>query len=149
MFIQEFYSNINAINTSVSQFTKVFRGTQVVVTSMLVSMVLHVPRVAHPDYLSHPCLHSISQDELASRLCKKAMVWGDLLNFITHDFVNGPRILNMVMTFVLTPWSHYNTITESRAHFLFSLLEDLSICFSSHMIVSIKTLLHVISLSSL
>ena len=42
----------------------------------------------------------------------------------------------MVMTFVLTPLSHYNTITEPRAHFLFSLLEGLSINFPSHMIVS-------------
>ena len=64
------------------------------------------------------------------------MVWGDLLNFITDDFAKGPRILTMVMTFVLTPWSHYNTITEPRAHFFFSLLEGLSIDFPSHTIVS-------------
>ena len=42
----------------------------------------------------------------------------------------------MVMTFDLTPRSHYNTITEPRAHFLFSLLERFSIDFLSHMIVS-------------
>ena len=42
----------------------------------------------------------------------------------------------MVMTCVLTPQSHYNTITEPRAHFLFCLLEGLSIDFPSHMIVS-------------
>ena len=42
----------------------------------------------------------------------------------------------MVMTFVLTPLSHYNTIIEPRAHFIFSLLEGLSIDFPSHMIVS-------------
>ena len=52
------------------------------------------------------------------------MEWVDLLNFITHDFAKGPRILNMVVTFVLTIRFHYNTITESHAHFL------------SHMIVS-------------
>ena len=33
----------------------------------------------------------------------------------------------MVMTFTLTPLSHYNSITEPRARFLLSLLEDLSI----------------------
>ena len=43
----------------------------------------------------------------------------------------------MVMTFVLTPWSHYDTITKHRARFLLSLMEDLSIDFPSHMIVSI------------
>ena len=40
------------------------------------------------------------------------------------------------MTFILTPLSHYNTITEPRAHFLFSLLDGLSIDFPSHTIVS-------------
>ena len=64
------------------------------------------------------------------------MVWGDFLNFITHDFAKVPMILNMVMTFVLTPWSHYNTVIESCAHFLFSLLEGLTIDFPLHMIVS-------------
>ena len=49
----------------------------------------------------------------------------------------GPRCLNMVMTFTLTPLSHYNSITKSRARFLLSLLEDLSIDFPSHFITSI------------
>ena len=43
----------------------------------------------------------------------------------------------MVMTFTLTPLSHYNSIIESHAHFLLSLLEDLSIDFPSHFITSI------------
>ena len=64
------------------------------------------------------------------------MVWGVTLNFSTTEFAKGPWILNMVMTFVLIPRSHYNTITEPRAHFLLSLLENLSIDFPSHMIVS-------------
>ena len=42
----------------------------------------------------------------------------------------------MVITFVLTPWSHYNTIIEPRARFLLSLMEDLSVDFPSHMIKS-------------
>lgn len=43
----------------------------------------------------------------------------------------------MVMTFVFTPLSHYNFITEPHAQFLLSLLEDLSIDFPSHFIISI------------
>ena len=43
----------------------------------------------------------------------------------------------MVMTFTLTPLSHYNSIIEPRAYFLLSLLEDLSIDFPSHFITSI------------
>ena len=64
------------------------------------------------------------------------MLWRDTLNFTTHDFAKGPRILNMVMTFVLTLWSHYNTIIEPNVRFIFSFLEGLSIDFPSHMIVS-------------
>ena len=42
----------------------------------------------------------------------------------------------MLMTFVLHPLSHYNSITEPRAQFLLSLLEDISIDFPSHFILS-------------
>ena len=41
------------------------------------------------------------------------------------------------MTFVLHPLSHYNTITKPRARFLLSLIEDLSIDFPSHFILSL------------
>ena len=41
------------------------------------------------------------------------------------------------MTFVLHPFSHYNSITEPRARFLLSLLKHLTIDFPSHFILSI------------
>ena len=43
----------------------------------------------------------------------------------------------MVMTFVLHPFSHYNSITEPCARFLLSLLEHLTIDFPFHFILSI------------
>ena len=43
----------------------------------------------------------------------------------------------LVMTFVLHPLSHYNSIIEPRARFLLSLLEHLTIDFPSHFILSI------------
>ena len=43
----------------------------------------------------------------------------------------------MVMTFILHPLSHYNSITEPCARFLLSLLEDISIDFPSHFILSL------------
>ena len=55
MFIQEFYSNIHDIDTFVPQFVSTFRGTRIVVTMDLISEVLHVPKVAHPNYLG--CVH--------------------------------------------------------------------------------------------
>ena len=43
----------------------------------------------------------------------------------------------MVMTFVLYPLSHYNSITEPHARFLLSLFKHLTIDFLSHFILSI------------
>ena len=127
----------HTINTYVPRFTTVFHGTHIVVTPQLISEILHVPRVDGPNYPSHHCLSSISRDELASLFCEKAMLWGGTLNFSITEFAKGPQILNLVMTFVLTPRFHYNTITEPRARFLISLMEGLSIDFPSHMIESI------------
>ena len=45
--------------------------------------------------------------------------------------------MNMVMTFVLHPLSHYNSITEPHARFLLFLLKHLTIDFPSHFILSI------------
>ena len=45
--------------------------------------------------------------------------------------------MNMVMTFVSHPLSHYNSIIEPRARFLVSLFEHLTIDFPSHFILSI------------
>ena len=45
--------------------------------------------------------------------------------------------MNMVITFVLHLLSHYNSIIEPCAQFLFSLLEHLTIDFPSHFILSI------------
>ena len=43
----------------------------------------------------------------------------------------------MVMTFILHPLSNYNIITKPRARFLLSLLEDISIDFPFHFILSL------------
>jgi len=127
---------MHAIDTSVPKFTMVFRGTRIVVTPEFIYEVLHVPGVDRHDYPSHTHLSFVSRDEMTSLFCEEAMVWEETLNFSTTEFAKGPRILNMVMTFVLTPRSHYNTITEPQTHFLLSLLEDLFIDFPSHMIKS-------------
>ena len=49
VFIQEFYSNMHAIDTSVPWFTTVFHGTHIVVTPELISDVLRIPKVDHSD----------------------------------------------------------------------------------------------------
>ena len=108
-----------------------------VVTLGIVSEVLHVPKVMHPDYPGYEHLRTMSKDELLSLFCETPSCWGDRQNTLCSAFAKGLRILNIVMTFVLYPLSHYNTITKSRARFLLSLIEDLSIDFPSHFILSL------------
>ena len=107
------------------------------VTPDIVSDVLHVPRVEHPDYPSCDRLRTMSKDELISSFCEHPSDWGDRQFTSCTAFAKGPRFLNMVMTFVLHPLSHYNSITEPRTQFLLSLFLHLSIDFPSHFIISI------------
>ena len=72
-----------------------------------------------------------------STFCERPLEWGECQFTYCSGFAKGPRFLNMVMTFVLYPLSHYNYITESHARFLLSLLEHFTIDFPSHFIVSL------------
>ena len=112
---------MHGFDFSVPQFSIHVRGMCIVVTPNVVSDVLHVLRIAHPDYLG----------------CERPFDWGDRQFTPCSSFTKGPQFLNMVMTFVLYPLSHYNSITEPRARFLLSLLKHLTIDFSSHFILSI------------
>ena len=114
-----------------------FRGACIVVTPDLMFEVLHVLRVVHPDYPNGDRLRTMSKDELLSHFYDTPSIWGERQNTLRSGFAKGPRFLNTVMTFTLTPLSHYNSITEPRSHFLLSLLEDFTIDFSSHFITFI------------
>ena len=52
VIIQEFYSNVLRIDTSIPHFFSRIRDTRIVVTPNIVFEVLYVPRVAHPDFPS-------------------------------------------------------------------------------------------------
>ena len=69
--------------------------------------------------------------------CEGPFAWGERLFTPCRPSAKGPRFMNMVITFVLHPLSHYNSITEPRARFLLSLLKHLTIDFPSHFILSI------------
>ena len=137
VIIQEFYSNMHGFDSSIPRFLISIRGIRIVVTPELISDVLHVPKVSHPDYPSCPRLRTVSKDELMSLFCETPSSWGDCQNTPCSDFAKGSRFLNMVMTFVLHPLSHYNSITKHHAQFLLSLLEGLIIDFPSHFILSL------------
>ena len=137
VLIQEFYSNMHEIDYSVPLFATRVRGTRIMVTLDIVSEVLCVPRVAHLNYLGCECLKTVSKDELITAFYECPSDWRDHQFTSCTAFAKGLRFLNMVMTFVLHPLSHYNSITEPRARFLLSLLEQFTIDFPSHFILSI------------
>jgi len=128
---------MHSFDTSIPRFITQVRGTRIVVTPEIVSEILHVPRVSHPDYPTCPRLRTVSKDELLSLFCETPSSWGECQNTLCSGFVKGPRFLNMVMTFVLHPLSHYNSITKPRARLLLSLIKDLTIDFPSHFILSL------------
>ena len=72
-----------------------------------------------------------------SAFCERPTALGEHLFTPCRPFAKGPRFINLVMTFVLHPLFHYNSITEPRARFLLSLLEYFTINFPSHFILSI------------
>ena len=128
---------MHGFDFSVPFFSTRVRGTRIVVTPQLVADVLHVQRVEHFDYPGCERLRTVSKDEMISAFCERPTDWGDRQFTPCKAFAKGPRFINMVMTFVLHPLSHYNSITEPRARFLLSLLEHLTIDFPSQFILSI------------
>ena len=79
----------------------------------------------------------MSKDKLLSHVYETPFIWGECQNTTCLGFAKGLRFLNMVMTLILTPLSHYNSIIKPCARFLLSFLKDLSIDFPSHFIISI------------
>ena len=137
VLIQEFYSNMHGIDRSVPFFFTRVRGTRILVTPQLVADVLRVPRIEFFDYPSCERLRTVSKDEIMAAFCERPSDWGERQFTPCRPFAKGPRFMNMVMTFVLHPLSHYNSITEPHAWFLLSLLEHFTIDFPSHFILSI------------
>ena len=117
-------------------FTHV-RGTRIPITPQLVADVLRVPRIEFPNYPSYERLRTVSKDELMAAFCEGPSDWGNRQCTPCRPFAKGPRFINMVMTFVLHPLSHYNSIIEPHAQFLLSLIEYLTRDFPTRFILSI------------
>ena len=77
VLIQEFYSNMHGIDSLLPLFHTCIWDTQIVVTPKLVSNVLRVPRVEHPDYPSCERLRIVSKDKMISAFCERPADWGD------------------------------------------------------------------------
>ena len=128
---------MHGFDFSVPYFITCIRDTSILVTPKIVSDVLRVPRLKFPNYPGCDLLKTKSKDELISAFCKRPSDWGEHQFTYYSGSAKGPQFLNMVMTFVLHPLSHYNSITKPRARFLLSLIVGLTKDFPSHFILSI------------
>ncbi|XP_065638772.1 uncharacterized protein LOC136071416 [Quercus suber] len=79
-------------------FVTHIRGTRIVVILNIVSDVLHVSRVEHPDYPGCERLRIVSKDELMSAFCEHPSDWGECQFTPCSAFAKGPHFLNMVNT---------------------------------------------------
>ena len=121
----------------VPQFITRIQDIHIAVTPQIFADVLRVPKVEFPEHSSCEHLRTVSKEKLKSAFCEHLFEWGECQFTYCSGFAKGPWFLNMVMTFVLHPLSHYNFITKSHAQFLLSLFEHLTIDFPSHFILSI------------
>ena len=137
VLIQKFYSNMYEIDRLIPLFFTRVQGTRIPVTLQLVADVLRVPGIEFPDYPSCERLQTVSKDELMAAFYERPSNWGERQFTPCRHFAKSHRFMNTVITFVLHPLSHYNSITEPYTHFLLSLLEHLTIDFPSHFILSI------------
>ena len=128
---------MHGFNYSIPWFVTHVWDIRMVVTPDIVFEVLHVPRITHLDYFGCDSLKTVSKEELASLFYKTPSSWGERQNTACSTFAKGLRFLNMVITFILHLLSHYNTITKPRTQFLLSHLEDISIGFPSHFMLSL------------
>ena len=68
---------MHEIDSSVPFFHTHVCGMCIVVTPKLVSDVLRVPRVKHPDYPGYERLRTVSKDKMISAFCEHPVDWGD------------------------------------------------------------------------
>ena len=124
LIIQEFYFNMQGFNISIAQFVTQVQGIRIVVTPQLIFDALHVPRVDFPDYPNCPRLQTVSKNKHSSLFYETPSSQSDHQNTPRSSFAKFLRFLNMVMTFVLHPLSHYNSITiDFPSHFILSFID--------------------------
>ena len=68
---------MHGFDFSIPLFVIRVQGTCIVVTPDIVSDVLRVLRVEHPDYPSCDRLKTVSKDELISSFCERPSDWGE------------------------------------------------------------------------
>ena len=75
---------MHGLDYSVPHLITRIQGTRIVVTSNLISKVLHVLRVEFADYPSCDRLRTVSKDKLMSLFCETHSSWGDRQNTLAR-----------------------------------------------------------------
>ena len=107
---------MHGFDYSIPHFITRVQGS-IVVTPNLILEVLHIPSV---EFAYYPGCDHLRKDELKSLFYETPSSWVDHQNTPCLGFTKGPSFLNMVMTFVLHPLFHYNSIPKPCARFLLS-----------------------------
>ena len=81
---------MHRFDISIPHFVTYVRGMHIVVTSDIVSKVLHVPRVAYPNYPGYNHLRTVSKDELSFLFYETPSSWGNHQNTPCLGFAKGP-----------------------------------------------------------
>ena len=71
---------MHSFDYSIPHFITSVRGIHIVVTPELISDVLLISKVSHPDYPGCPRLKIVPKDELLSLFCETPSSWGDHQN---------------------------------------------------------------------
>ena len=106
---------MHGFDFSIPDFITRVRDMRINVTPQIVADVLHIPRVEFLEYPGYEHLRTVSKDEIKFAFYERPSKWGERQFTYCLGFAKGLQFLKMVMTFVLHPLSHYNSITEPRA----------------------------------
>ena len=124
--IPEFYSNFINIQAEKNEFDFFFRNKIYHISPDLVSTALQLLRVSEAGYPFAPTTDP-TDDTIMSYFSEKTMAWGSSSKCGSQSFTAKTRVFNLIMSFNILPLSHWNTLSKSRARFLYAFMKGVSI----------------------
>ena len=124
--IPEFYSNFINIQAEKNEFDFFFRNKIYHISPDVVSTALQLLRVSEAGYPFAPTTDP-TDDTIMSYFSEKTMAWGSSSKCGSQSFTAKTRVFNLIMSFNILPLSHWNTLSKSRARFLYAFMKGVSI----------------------
>ena len=134
--IREFYSNLSIYFevTSGPYLTSWIRGQEFTISKQMVFEALGVPLVCKPTY---PYTYFPPVDDIMSLLCGRSISWGTEPRINCCEFTELNSLYLQISCHNIYPISHVHIVPVDRCAFLFALVTDGSMCFSSLFIQTI------------